>query len=242
MFSCHQYDDVPRKTCRFKDVSPCRDQVSKHICNEHARIFGLAYRVVSYTNGNNDCWSSIESYICSNSNFHLPLFIDTNCEVLMSEIQSFALAACNTFPNIKLKGLEDAIACLMNLSAYDNNCTFGGWLDDENTRLIVQNQDGVQGLSYIPPLHRLLFHHSKPSLTRNSVDGSQIYLVPNVSLQYDVSNSTAATYHFVVPNKEYVLKYTDNPDCVATPLVLNAIRKNTAKQITRKFRHTDARE
>lgn len=238
MFSCFTEDfDKKKKTCRFKEVSPCRDQVSEYICNEHASIFGIAYKTASYQNGNNDVWSNVESYISSSANFSLPLFLDPSGEILLSEIEAFALSACNVHPNIRAEALKNAISCLMGLNVYDTNCTFHGWLDDATTQIIVQDNNGaIKTLNYLPPLHKLLFHYSKPSTVRNSTDQSQIYLIPNVSLQYDVNNSTQPTYRFVVPNKKTVLKWTTKSDCVATPIVLNAIRENSMKHRVRSFK------
>nr|WOJ45344.1 vp39 [Apis mellifera nudivirus] len=238
MFSCFNDINVEqKKSCRFKDVSPCRELVSNFICNEHAAIFGLTYKTASYQNGNNDVWTNIETYISSSANFSLPLFLDPSGEILTSEIHAFALAACNSFPNIRVEALKNVIACYMGMNAYDTNCSYGGWLDEDSTRIIVQdNNNMVKTLNYLPALHKMLLHYTKPSTVRNTANDSQIYLVPNLSLQYDINNSTQATYQFIVPNKKILLKWTNKPDCVATPIVLNAIRENAPKHRVRAFK------
>lgn len=239
MFSCFNDANLQqKKTCRFKDVSPCRDLVSTYICNEHASIFGITYKTASYQNGNNDVWNNIESYISSQANFSLPLFLDSHGEILLSEIHTFAMAACNTHPNIRVEALKNTIACLMGLNAYDKNCSLGGWLDDSKTKIILQDRENKpKTLENLPPLHKMLLHYSKPSVTMlNSEDKSQIYLVPNLSLQYEINNSTHPTYRFIVPNKKVLLKWTNKADCVATPIVLNAIRESAPRNAVRSFK------
>lgn len=233
MFTCYAQDDREKKgiSCRFKEVSSCREQVSKYICNGHAELFGITYKLASYLDGNNNAWSNIESYISSSSSFNLPLFIDANGEISMSEIHSFALSVSTTHPNIKIEAFQNAIACLMGINAYDNMCKFGGWLDEEFSTVLVQDNNDVRSINDLPHLHALLFHYSKPSLSLNNSDGSQVYLIPTISLQYDMS-----TYKFRVPNERSVLKWTTQPNCVATPIVLNAIRQTSSTQQVRAFR------
>lgn len=236
MFSCYndQEEDRPQP-CRFREVSPCREQVSKFVCNEHAAMFGLRYRLTNYLNGDNDSWSSIDTFVSSTASFNLPLFLDQNGEILLSEIHSFALSVCNSFPNIRLEVLKNVIACLMGINAYDNNCVNGGWLEDESTRIIVQDTDGTKALRQLPPLHKMLFYYTKPGSIHSS-NGDHLFLVPNIMLQYDTTNSTTATYHFVIANKKNMLKWSNRPNSVATPIVLNAIRETNVKQQTRTFK------
>lgn len=241
MFSCVREDTREIKQCRGHKISPCRgNQVSKFFCNEHAEIFHLYYQNTFYQNGNDDTWTSIDTFVTGTGLLNIPLFLDSNCEVLMSEIKTFALSAKHRKPNIDVRELENMIACYMNLTAYDN-CVVGGWLDDSSTKLIVQTGDTIQSLSYIPPLHKMLFFYTKPAILRNESDGSQVYLVPNVSLQSTMNTSSAQTYQFTIPNREYMLKYADQLNNLATPVVLNAIRVTTVQQQqSRKFKHIKA--
>lgn len=225
MFSCMNDQPERARSCYFKGVSPCREMVSKYICNEHAELFGLTYELVDYTDGNNENWSKIVTYICSSANFHLPLFFNSSNEILVNEIHSFALTICNNHPNVKLEEFENRIACLMGVSAFENKCSFGGWLDDSSSEIIVQEPNNVSVLTYLPQLHKMLFHYTMPSITRNSANEHQSYLVPSLSLEYNMNNPSSNTYHFIIPNKKIVLKKTKRQNSVATPIVINAIRR-----------------
>lgn len=211
--------------------------VSKYVCNEHAELFGLTYEMVDYTNGNNDNWSKIVTYICSTANFHLPLFRNRNGEILVDEIHAFALTVCNNYPNVNREEFESRIACAMGMNAYDPACSYGGWMDDEsNSMVIVQNGENVSAISQMPKLHRMLLHYTSPSITRNLTNGSQLYLVPTLSLEYDTTNPATDTYHFVIPSKQSVLKKTHRPNSVATPIVVNAVRNQQATSQLRVFK------
>lgn len=235
MFQCPQAteDEQPRK-CYFREVSQCGDHVSRFICNAHAAMFGLIYRMVNYQDANNDSWSRIETYVSSPASFNIPLFKDRNGEILLSEIYSFALSVENSFPEVRVGRLRDTISCLMGITAYE--CTTNGWLNDPNTRVIVQDADSVKVTNTLPTLHKLLFYYAKPSLVRNVRNDTHVFLVPNVSLQYDTTNPSVATYHFVIPSKKTMLKWTDRPNCVATSVVLNAVRVTGESQQVRFFK------
>lgn len=236
MFSLYTENFNERnKKCLFNKVSACRTQISKYICNEHASLFGLTYKLANYQNGHNDAWTSIDMYISAPSNLNIPLFVDARGEVLTSEIHAFAISACINYPNINVEELENVIGYLLGLTAFENRHTFDGWLEDRSTKIIVQDNGVVRSLSQLPALHRMLFHYAKPSTIVN-VDASQTYLIPNVSLEYDTANTNSATYRFVMVNRALTLKYTNKSDCVATPVVLNAIRENTTEPKSRAFK------
>lgn len=239
MFSCMNERSERRRACYFNGISPCRDTISKYICNEHAALFGLTYELVDYTDGNNDNWSKIVTYICSTANFHLPLFLNRNGEILINEIHSFALTISNNHPNINLEEFENRIGCLMGMSAFETKCSFGGWLDDGSSNVIIQQPDGAATITQLPQLHRMLLHYTSPSITRNTLNDSQVYLVPTLSLEYDATNPSITTYHFIVPNKKIVLKKTQRPNCVATPIIVNAVRNRQPTSQLKTFKPID---
>ena len=236
MFSCINEKPQRMRACYFDGISPCREMISEYICNEHAELFGLVYELVDYTDGNNDNRSKIVTYICSLSNFHLPLFLNANGEVLVNEIHAFALTIQNNHPNIKIEEFENKIACLMGMSAFEVKCSFGGWLDDESSSIIVQQPDTVSVINQLPPLHRMLLRYTSPSITKNLANESQTYLIPTLSLEYDSMNPTTITYHFIIPNKKVVLKKTTRPNSVATPIVVNALRTQQASAQLKSFK------
>jgi hypothetical protein len=162
--------------------------------------------------------------------------LDAEDRVLTDEINSFVKNVKDQRPSIK----EDEFKCAINglLFSSDANAldvhssvrySFASWLGDDKTNLIVHSPDN-QAVSDRPyatrmrPLHKILLYHSKASLLKNIKTGSFNFLAPNLSLSYNASNDS---YSFVMINKASILKYTDTPNCVATPVVLNAIREIT---------------
>lgn len=213
------------KTCILEGVSPCRDHVSHLICNAHAAIFGLVYKTASYHDGNNDIWSKIVTYNGSSNNISIPLFLNSKRDILVGEIYTFCVNACNTFTGIKVEALVSKISCLMGIRLSNGAECNMSWFDDINSALIIRNNSGdVQYYKDLPQLHKCLLYFVNASNIRNVNANSETYLIPNLSL---TKNESSDTYSFVVPNKKGVLKYTDKPDCVATPLVLDGIRDIT---------------
>lgn len=225
MFNCQPLNNnQPNKSCIFEGISPCREQISHVICNAHAAIFGLINKTASYHDGDNDIWTKIVTYNASSNNVSIPLFMDSNSKILMSEIRAFCINACNNYPSIKVEPLSSRIACLMGVSmnSAPEFCN-KSWFDDPNSRLIIRNNTGnIQYFKDLPLLHKNLFYYINASNIRNSKANTETYLVPNLSL---TRNDSSDSYAFVIPNKKNLLKYTDKPDCVATPLVLDGIRE-----------------
>lgn len=234
IFSCVQYNESRiQKSCAFAGVSPCRDQVAPRICNGHAEYFGLTYRTVTYHNGDNETWTKIVTYISAVSSLHIPLFLDATHKVLLNEIRAFAINTQSNFPNIRIEEFQDRIACLMGLNAFGNSqdC-YLSWLDDATSTVVVRRSGSIQFLNELPALHRILFSCSEASNIRNTDANTYTYLVANVSLTY---NEASGSFAFVVPNKSIVLKWTNRPNCVATPLVLDSIRLSNKKTQDRVF-------
>lgn len=226
LFTCQSLNNNNQqpKTCIFEGISPCREQISHVVCNAHAALFGLIYKTASYHDGENDIWTKIETYISSSNNINIPLFMDSNSKILMSEIRAFCINACNNHPSIKVEPLSARIACLMGVSmnSAQDYCR-KSWFDDPNSALVIRNNTGdIQYFKDLPQLHKYLFYYINASNIRNSKTDTETYLVPNLSLTH---NDSSDSYSFIVPNKKNILKYTDNPDCIATPLVLDGIKE-----------------
>lgn len=241
LFTCQPLNNAQQpKTCIFKGVSPCQDQVSHVICNAHAAIFGLINKPASYKNGDNDVWTKIHTYNVSSNNVSIPLFMDSNSKILMSEIRSFCINACHNYRNITVEALITRISCLMgvNINSAQDFCN-KSWFDDPGSALIIRNNSGnIQYFKDLPQLHKYLFYYINASNIKNTASRSETYLVANLSL---TRNDSSDTYAFVIPNKSYILKYTDDPDCVATPLVLDGIREISSSAADRTFKpiHND---
>lgn len=227
-FGCVPSRRQPTKYCILEGVGACADYVSHLICNKHALIFKLTYKSASYQNGDNDTWSRINTYAATNTTFNLPLFLDRTNKVLMSEIRSFAISVANEFRGYNVDELQDRIACLMGVNGFNNKMCIRGWLDEPTSQVIVRSNTGIGFYSDVPLLHKCLFYYMHASNLRNTGNvASQIYLIPSISLTYNEVNNS---YAFVMPNKKLVLKYTDRNDCVATSLVLDAVREVTESQ------------
>uniref|UniRef100_A0A0C9REG7 Fam188a protein n=1 Tax=Fopius arisanus TaxID=64838 RepID=A0A0C9REG7_9HYME len=146
------------------------------------------------------------------------------------------MAICNMNPHVKIETLKETIATLVGVSAYNTNqYHYGSWLTDKSTKIIVQEQSTVTAMQELPELHKILFYYAKPSAIINAIDKSQVYFIPNVSLEYDPLSSGTPTYNFIVPNKKLLLKWTNKPNCVASPIVLNAIHEVVPQDRTQAF-------
>lgn len=236
LFSCQQLSTYnPAKTCIFSGVSRCEDRVSPLICNRHAAIYGLINIVAHYHDGDNNSWSKIVTYAHSTSNINIPLFTDSNNKVNMNEVSAFCINAHNNFPDINYERL---IRCMTSLLEIDATSCFidcsKSWYDDIGSFLLVKNNTGsIQFFKELPLLHKCLFYFINASTIRNIKAESETYLVPNLVLTRSDSDDT---YAFTVPNKKLLLKYTDKPNCVATPLVINGIREISYKQTDRVYK------
>lgn len=226
LFGCNQQiistvSDYASARCIFKGMGSCGDHVSKFLCNNHSHIFGLIYKKAHYTNGDNEEWTRINTYVRTQSNFNIPLFKDKNDMISMTQVNNFAMKVCANHPNINSDQLSNIICCYLGLSASEDHCKLGGWLDDSHI-IVRDDQDRLRYFANLPKLHKILFHYALPSITINAADNnSQVYLVDNVTLTY---RSDDASYSFITPTKSIVLKYTNYPNYVATPIVLSGVR------------------
>ncbi|AUQ44003.1 vp39-like protein [Esparto virus] len=209
--------------CVFEGVSPCRDQVSHLICNEHSRLFGLIHQPASYCTDSGDVWTKINLYSASQNSLNIPLFMDINGKILMSEIKNFSINVCTRFPNINITEFQARIANLLGVQMYgiSPDCD-QSWLSEVTSSLIVRNNaNGAYYYQNVSRLHKILFYYANVSNVRNSNTNTAIYLVPNLSLTY---NNSSNVLSFIVINKKILLRYTDDPNCVATPIVLDGRR------------------
>lgn len=210
--------------CIFNGVSSCRDFVGEDICNQHLAMFSLTNQVVYHMNADNDVTTKIVLYHTAPGNLKVPLFSTSEHKIIMEDIRNFVRNVCTSFPGINMAALETRIAKYMGMSAVytQANCRTG-WLDDSSVRLIIRNPvtNAPRYLSRIPYLHKVLFAHAEASNIINRTSGNQIYLIPHVSL---VANDMNNSFTFQVINKKNLLRFTDHPNGVATPIVLDAFK------------------
>lgn len=227
LFMCNP-SQKPQQTkhCIFRGIGNCRDQVSHIICNAHSEMFGLIHKTATYYNGENDSWTKIVTYATSSNNLNIPLFLDSNRKILMRDIRAFSINVCNNFPSIRasVDELVSRIACMMGVNwASGQSCGFKNWFDDVNSAIIIRNSTGnVQYFKHLPPLHKALFYYINASNIKNIKSDVETNLLANLSLTH---NDSTDTFTFVIINKKLILKYTDKPDGVWTPLVLDGIRE-----------------
>lgn len=223
IYNCNQYKTTLELSCRFKDVSPCGEQISKYICNEHAAIFQLTYQFASYTNGNNEQWHQINTYINTDTNFNLPLFKDSSNTIIQQNIEDYAINAASRFHGIDKCILIEVIKRLVGFNSYgyDVECRNMGWLDESNSGIFITTNDEPSFYDKLPPLHRMLFAYSIPALTVNLGDDVLTNAIANVGLQYKQSSYSLA---FSILNQQNVLKWHDSQYCIATPVVLDGVR------------------
>lgn len=242
LFNCTPLTQMRRQdtACVFSSLGNCKEHVSKYVCNNHARIFGLVYKHVHYTDGDNEMVSRIVAYTSAVNNLSIPLFLDDDGKVLLNEVYTFATNVAHNYPNINADDLSNIIACNLGLNAQEDVCKLGGWLDDPGSEIILHDVAAGE-LRYtndIPKLHRILLHYSVPSLTWNETTQSHVYFVDNIGLS---RCPVTGTYKFMLLNKQSVLKYTDHANCVATPLVLTGKHKIVSASQDRVFRQLNNR-
>lgn len=227
-------------SCLMSSLGNCKGNVSPYICNNHYRFFGLVNQLVHYTDGENETVSRVVTYACSVNNLSIPLFLDDTGKVLLNEIHSFSANVAHNFPNTNADDLSNIIACNLGLSAQEDVCKLGGWLDDVSSEVILHdvNAGEVRSTKDLPKLHRILFHYTLPSMTYNESTHSHVYFVDNIGL---IRCPVTGRYKFSLLNKQNVLKYTDHPNCVATPLVLTAKHRITTGSQDRVFRQLNSR-
>lgn len=242
LFNCTPVTQMRRQdtACVFSSLNNCKEHVSKYLCNNHARIFGLVYKHAHYTDGDNEMVSRIVTYTSAVNNLSIPLFCDEDGKVLLNEVHTFATNVAHNYPNINADDLSNIIACNLGLSAQEDMCKLGGWLDDASSQVILHDvtTGALRSTKDVPKLHRILLHYTVPSLTYNESTQAHVYFVDNIGL---VRSPVTGTYKFSLLNKQNVLKYTDHANCVATPLVLTATHKIASGTQDRVFRQLNAR-
>lgn len=229
------FNNAPKYTdsCMFECLGSCSNQVSRYICNMHSvSIFGLYYKMICMTDANNDTQQFIVTYLCTNSNWSLPLFkVDDaiSCDELCAFATRAASNACGK-NNKKYDSHEifNILSHKMNLNAYYSQCQTPTWLEDNPNNCVIMHDETnpnrpIKYLKNLPPLHRELFAYMLPSHTE--IDNNYSMYIDTVTL---VRTNLAESPCFTIINKPRVLKYTKDEHCVATPLVLSSIRYITA--------------
>jgi hypothetical protein len=150
--------------------------------------------------------------------------MDAEGVVLINVISNLAKKKKKKNPKINDQKFASLISYVVGVNAIGNswNGLHGGWLDESTTALIVNNQGEINCMEELSFLYTVLFYYAHPSITINVATGTQIYEASNIQLAF---NTFTSTYNFMFINKDSLLKYTDNRNYVATPLVLTARRQ-----------------
>lgn len=218
-------DATKVKRCVFASVSTCRDLVGDHICNAHLALFGLLIEEKDHTDGNNENYQHTNTYIISANALSIPLFEDTDGTIQMPVIHRFAKKVCNQFPNINKHNLTEVICKLVGVHFSGDyiDCD-STWLSLQSTGVICRNMVSSRYLKRIPKLHQYLFEHTYMSNKTNVLTGKTTVRVANVTTMYNESDNMVS-FTMIEACKPLTLKYTSNPVCVATPIILEGYRE-----------------
>ena len=217
------------RTCIYKGVGRCDEFEALLICNYHASWFDLYNYYRYFTNGMNDSWAKTETYARNVSNLWIPLFVDTDGTILMSEIRIFAEKIVKNDSTVKFNEVFERTAMLVGYTPTEflnhhlslSNC----WLNKPSTLIILKTENDETAYiasSKIPPLHKILFYHTYPSIVAKNYDEPpKAVMVEKLILTF---KEEQRAYGFTLTNKPLVLKVTDpsNPRYSMTPLVLAA--------------------
>lgn len=225
MYTCNQfaYNEPKYVKCYFESVSRCGDHASSLICNEHLNMFGLQAKVCSYLTGDNNQHTCTELFVCADNNLNIPLFLNSTGDILEDEIYNFVNNVCVTMPtyNTRQKVLFDLIKKLCESThTFLHNGLFNSWIDNDSSKIIIHGTEVFEYNRKLPLLHRILFHHAHPSFLKNVKANKSVTSITNVKLVYDDATGRSS---FVMSNKEMMLKLTKAPNCVALPVVLDAL-------------------
>lgn len=231
MFSCELglYDRNSKK-CIFRNVSACMGFVAgSEICNRHLAPFNLKLVHSHYCDANNERFSRPNLYMTGNLN--VPLFRTPEGTVDTVAINTFAESAKDKDSQINEVELANAIACAMGISAIQPEKT-NSWLEDTPVYVIDQNNEYSQLI--LPYLHRIIFKFALPAFI-SRVGPEYIMLDPNVVLTHNPYFVGTDAFKFKVTKKSKTFVYTDEENCVASPLVLEAFYNNTQERAVQCF-------
>lgn len=231
MFSCELglYDRASKK-CIFRNVSACMGFITgSDVCNRHLAPFNLKLVYSHYCDANNERFSRPNLYLTGN--LHVPLFRTAEGTVDTAAINTFAESAKDKDPQINSIEFANAIACAMGIAAVQPEKT-NSWLENAPVYVVDQNREYSE--ITLPYLHRVIFKFALPAFTSRS--GSEIIVLdPNVVLVYNTAIVGIDAFKFKITNKSKTFVYTDEENCVASPLVLEAFYNNTQERAVRCF-------
>lgn len=221
---------IRQKFCVFENLSQCSDQEGEFFCNRHLHtIFKLYIKPADYTTVSNNHSNKLETYICSNTKLKINLFVnkrnDRN-EVLMSDILQYARYVADNNKNQGLNEIKlaDALGYYLGLNAFTRvtDYSFRSWVNEPGVyiaQLDGRNITYIEGKS-LPTLHQMILAHMRPSFYYNIATKNKRVFLENFCLMLDESSNK---YMFSSINDEFTLKYTNNRNCVATPMTVMAI-------------------
>lgn len=194
----------------------------------------MTYEVLHMTDGNNDEYTCIATYVNSPTSLNIPLFWDPVTQVVnMSEILAYSrrvVGARNGIANrdAAAERLADVINNYMGITSYVDRCQEKTWFDDNESNCIIYYNKPAESIMYLtslPPLHKMLFAFMQPCQTAD-ID-SEIYSVALETFGWKMPA-------FKILNPEHVYKKIRDANCVATPLVIAGIQwtKQVNKTVT----------
>lgn len=234
-----------QKFCVFENLSSCSDHEGEFFCNKHLQmIFKLTIKPADYTTVSNNHANRLETYICSNTKLKINLFVDfRNNNILLPDVVQYAryIAENNKNQGIIESKLADNIGYYLGMNAYSrvtDYTTCRSWVNEPGV-YIAQLEGKV--LTYVPGktlpnLHKMLLSGMRPSFYFNQATQIKRVFLENFIMELDESINK---YVFTTINDHLTLKYTNNKNCVATPITVMAIHIDYQEKSAVSFKTTD---
>lgn len=221
--------------CLFNGLGRCHDLISSQICNNHAAMFGLIFKTDCYTNAIGNSWERVNAYALHGHTIDIPLFSDRSGHIILAQVHKFARKVSNKWRDIKFELLVQRIGMLFGITATGVMALSEDlWLARPNTQVKTFIDNSVKEYyNRLPRLHCILFNDVRPSTiisdsqltnTTNELANRMIISIPNLILEEVSDPDFGRMFRFVLTNPSNVLTMTTKSCCIATPLILDAIR------------------
>lgn len=221
------------RECVFKGIGRCQDKVADRICNGHAAMFGLIYKSIPFHSASGQTWTRTNVFVLQGHNIEIPLFMDRQGHILMRQIQSFAQNISSKYSDIKLTPLIERIASLFGVAVHAGSGNpRDDWLLRKDTQIVTYTRNSAKYYSGLPQLHSILFNNAHPSMSFSNSAGAtdvsaeqMIIMIPNIIFESSPDAEFGDTFRFRLVNPSLVLAWTTKPNMLATPLVLDSVRR-----------------
>lgn len=166
------------RNCELRKLGSCDDMVARHICNHHARLFGIEFRAVSLHRASGKTEYEIVSYMYRGA-LMLPLFVSLTGIPDRARVRQFASARLQQESTYDLttEQLATVIESLLAPQARAETTMPAGWVSMPNSvlQLVRDHNSPPCAYGYVDPatnklityrmplLHQYLLEHCRPS-------------------------------------------------------------------------------